>query len=248
MTTTIGSFSTTRLTAQPFGYEGTAREGLTARTFRIAGLLTRAEWLALLTEYNSWRDIRITDPDTLLSGTVGTTVNVTTALYGVSVTSIACWFAEAPSGDPVGTYVQASVTMVDAAQALAVLLREQEKNRDRTEALVPSLGTITLGSAVVTLTEPMETRQDGPSVAMTAGGYSYITGAFRAHEARNVRGWISTGTYADVLDWYDTAINALPSTGSWFPTSPPSATAEVIVDGGVKSTRYTVSLSMVKVR
>lgn len=248
MTTTIGSFTTTRLTAQPFGYEGTAREGLTARTFRISGLLSKAEWQALISEYNTWRNLRIADEDTLLSGVVGTTVNVTTDLNGVSISALACWFAEAPSGEQVGTYIQASVTMVDAAQALQVLLREQEKNRDRNEATRPSLGTVTFGSAVVTLTEPMETRQDGPNVTMTAGGYSYITGALAAHEVRNVRGYISTGTYTDLLTWYDDAVDSLPTAGSWFPTAPPSATAEVIVDGGVKSTRYNVTLTVVKIR
>ena len=246
--TTIGSFTTTRLTAQPFGYEGTAREGLTARTFRISGLLTKAEWQALISQYDTWRNLRIADEDTLLSGTVGTTVAVTTALNGVSITSLACWFAEAPTGEQVGVYIQASVLMVDAAQALAVLLREQEKQRDKSEALIPSLGTITLGSATITLTAPMETRQDGPAVALTAGGYSYITGALRAHKARNVQGWISTGTYTNLLDWYDTAISAVPSADDWFPVSAPTATAEVIVDGGVKSTRYNVTINLVQIR
>lgn len=248
MTVTIGSFTTNALLAQPFGYEGDARTGLTARTFRINGLLTKTEWQALISEYNTWRGTRITDADTLSSGTVGTTVNLTiSSTNGLSVSSLACWFAEAPSGEQAGVYVNASVTLVDANQALAVLLREQEKSRQSSEATTPSLGTVTLGSAVVTLTRPMETRQDGPSVALTATGVSYVTGPLAAHKVRQIEGYISSGTYSDLLSWYDTTIAAVPAATSWFPISPPTATAEVIISGGAKSTRYTVSLTALQI-
>lgn len=253
MTITIGSFSTNALTAQPFGYEGDARTGLTARTFRINGLLTSSQWQALISEYNTWRGTRITDADTLSSASVGTTVSLSiTSSNGLSVSSLACWFTEAPSGEQAGAYVSASATLVDAAQALAVLLREQEKSRQGTEATVPSLGTITLTRAsgtspVVTLTKPMLTRQDGPSVALTATGVSYVTGALTAHKVRQIEGYITTGSYDDVLSWYDETIAAVPASSSWFPISPPSASAEVIISGGAKSTRYTVSLTALQI-
>lgn len=248
MTVTIGSFSTNRLTAQPFGYEGEARTGLTARTFRISGLLTPAEWQTLVSEYNSWRSTRIQDQDTLLSGVVGTTIALTiTTTNNLSVSSLACWFAEPPSGEQAGVYVSATVTLVDAAQALAVLLRQKEKERQSSEALTPNLGTVTLGSAVVTLTKPMETRQDGPSVALTATGVSYVTGPLAAHKVRQIEGYISSGTYSDLLSWYDTTIAAVPAATSWFPISPPTATAEVIISGGVKATRYNVSLTALQI-
>lgn len=248
MTITIGSFSTNSLLAQPFGYEGEARTGLTARTFRINGLLTPTEWQALVSEYNTWRGTRITDADTLSSGTVGTTVGLTTtSTNGLSVSSLACWFSEAPSGEQAGAYINATVTLVDAAQALAVLLREQEKSRQNSEATTPSLGTVTLGSAVVTLTKPMETRQDGPSVALTATGVSYVTGPLAAHKVRQIEGYISSGTYSDLLSWYDTTIAAVPASTSWFPISAPTATAEVIISGGAKSTRYNVSITALQI-
>lgn len=253
MTITIGAFSTNRLTAQPFGYEGEARTGLTARQFRIAGLLTPAEWQNLVSEYNTWRDTRITDADTLSSGTVGTTVSLTISnTNGLSVTSLACWFTESPTGEQAGAYISATATLVDAAQALEVLLREKEKSRQSNEALVPSLGTVTLTrgtgtSPVITLTKPMLTRQDGPNVALTATGVSYVTGALAAHKVRQIEGYITTGTYDDVLSWYDETIAAVPAATSWFPISPPTATAEVIVSNGVKSTRYTVSLTALQI-
>lgn len=253
MTITIGTFSTNALIAQPFGYEGDARTGLTARTFTINGLLTSAEWQALISEYNSWRNTRITDADTLSSGTVGTTVSLTiTPANGLSVSSLACWFIEAPTGEQAGPFINASVTLADAAQALAVLLREQEKSRQNTEATLPSLGTVTFTRAagtspVVTLTQPMLTRQDGPQVALTATGVSYVTGPLTAHKVRQIEGYLSTGTFDDLLAWYDETIAAVPAATSWFPIAPPTATAEVIISSGAKSTRYNVTLTALQI-
>ena len=252
MTITIGGFTCQTLTAQPFGYEGEARSGLTARTFQISGLLTPAQWQSLVSVYNTWRDTRITDADTLSSGVVGTTVALTINANGLSVTALACWFAEAPSGEQAGAYINASLTLVDSAQALAVLLREQEKSRQGTEAETPSLGTITFTRAagtspIVTLTAPMDTRQDGPTVALTATGTSYVTGPLVAHKIRNVEGYISTGSFDNLLSWYDETIAAVPAASSYFPISAPTATAEVIVSGGVKSTRYSVTLTVLQI-
>ena len=252
MTITIGTFTCTYLTAQPFGYEGEARTGLTARTFEISGLLTPTQWQSLLSVYNTWRDTRLTDQDTALSGVVGTTTALTVSANGVSVSALPCWFADAPRGEQTGAYISASVTLVDAAQALAVLLREQEKSRQRNEASIPSFGTITLTrpsgtSPIITLTSPMETRQDGPTVALTATGTSYVTGPLTAHKVRQIEGFLTTGTFDDVLSWYDTTIAAVPAVSSYFPVTAPTATAEVIISGGVKTTRYTVQLTALQI-
>ena len=244
MTITIGSFSTNALTAQPFGYEGDARTGLTARTFRINGLLTSGQWQALISEYNTWRGTRITDADTLSSASVGTTVSLSiTSTNGLSVSSLACWFTEPPSGEQAGAYVSASATLVDASQALAVLLREKEKSRQGTESNLPNLGTVTLGTVTITLTKPMDTLADLPSIGMTAAGKTLISGNMVPHEARQIEGYISSGTYSSLVSWAKTA--ALSSSG-WVPTSPPSATAEVIISGGAKSTRYNVQITVIQ--
>jgi hypothetical protein len=247
MTIAIGAFTCNYLTAQPFGYEGEARAGLTARTFQISGLLTPTQWQSLLSVYNTWRDTRLTDQDTALSGVVGTTIALTVSANGVSVSALPCWFAEPPSAVQTGAYISASVTLVDAAQALAVLLRQQEKSRQSSEATIPSLGTVTLGSAVVTLTKPMDTRQDGPNVALTATGTSYVTGPLTSHKVRQIEGYITTGTFDNVLSWYDETIAAVPAASSYFPITAPTATAEVIISGGVKSTRYTVQLTVLQI-
>ena len=252
MTITIGAFTCQTLTAQPFGYEGEARSGLTSRTFQISGLLTPAQWQSLVSVYNTWRDTRITDADTLSSAAVGTTVALTINANGLSVTALACWFAEAPTGEQAGAYINASLTLVDSAQALAVLLREQEKSRQNTEANTPSLGTITFTRAagvspIVTLTAPMDTRQDGPTVALTATGTSYVTGPLVAHKIRNVEGYLSTGSFDNLLSWYDETIAAVPAATSYFPITAPSATAEVIISGGAKSTRYNVTITVLQI-
>ena len=252
MTITIGAFTCQTLTAQPFGYEGDARTGLTARTFQISGLLTPTQWQSLVSVYNTWRDTRITDADTLSSGAVGTTVALTINANGLSVTALACWFAEAPTGEQAGAYINTSLNLVDSAQALAVLLREEEKARQSTEALIPSLGTITFTrvsgvSPIVTLTAPMDTRQDGPTVALTATGTSYVTGPLIAHKIRNVEGFISTGSFDNLLSWYDETVAAIPAATSYFPITAPSATAEVIITGGVKATRYSVTLTVLQI-
>jgi hypothetical protein len=252
MTITIGAFTCQTLTAQPFGYEGDARTGLTARTFQISGLLTPTQWQSLVSVYNTWRDTRITDADTLSSGVVGTTVALTINANGLSVTALACWFAEAPTGEQAGAYINTSLNLVDSAQALAVLLREEEKSRQSTEALIPSLGTITFTRAsgvspIVTLTAPMDTRQDGPTVALTATGTSYVTGPLVAHKIRNVEGFISTGSFDNLLSWYDETVAAIPAATSYFPITAPSATAEVIITGGVKATRYSVTLTVLQI-
>lgn len=248
MTITIGSFSTNALTAQPYGYEGDARAGLTARTFRVSGLLTSSQWQALRTVYDTWRNTRITDEDTAKSLTVGTTVSLTsTSTNGISVTSLACWFIEPPSGEQVGPYISADVRLVDAAQALEVLIRQQEKGKQASDADTPDVGTLTLGTVVIKLTRPLETRVDTPAVALTAGGTSYVSGALKAHKARQVQGFITTGTYDDLLAWYDTSITSVPAVSAWFPTAPPQATAEVVIAAGVKTTRYNVELALVQI-
>jgi hypothetical protein len=252
MTITIGAFTCQTLTAQPFGYEGDARTGLTARTFQISGLLTPAQWQSLVSVYGTWRDTRITDADTLSSAAVGTTIALTINANGLSVTALACWFADAPTGEQAGAYINASLTLVDAAQALAVLLREQEKSRQGTEATTPNLGTITFTRAtgtspIVTLTAPMDTRQDGPTVALTATGTSYVTGPLVAHKIRNVEGYLSTGSFDNLLSWYDETIAAVPAATSYFPITAPSATAEVIISGGAKSTRYNVTITVLQI-
>ena len=250
MTLSIGAFSTNKLIAQPFGYDETStRDGLTARKWTVSGLLTASEWQSLLSVYNTWRDARLTDADTLSSGVVGTTVSLTTSANGINWSGVACWFSSAPSGTQAGPYIQATCELVDAAQALAVLLRQEEKNRQRSEALSnPNLGTVTLGSATLTLLAPMETYQDTPQLQLTASGTHVINGALSATRVRRIRGTTDSSGWSAVRSWYETSVASVPSVGAWYPISAPAAEAEVIISGGAKSTRYTVTVDAAEVK
>lgn len=250
MSLSIGAFTTSKLIAQPFGYDETStRDGLTARKWTVSGLLSSAEWQSLLSVYNTWRDARLTDADTLSSAAVGTTVSLTTSANGISWSGIACWFAAAPSGTQAGAYIQATCELVDAAQALAVLLRQEEKNRQRNEALAsPNLGTVTLGSATLTLLAPMETYQDTPQLQLTASGTHVINGPLAATRVRRIQGTTDSSGWTAVRSWYETSVASVPSVGAWYPISAPAADAEVIISSGVKSTRYTVSVDVAEVK
>jgi hypothetical protein len=248
MTLTIGAFSTNALTAQPFGYEGDARQGLTARKWTISGLVTKAQWTALISVYETWRNSRITDADTLLSGSTGSTVLFSGTGFGQTWTDVACWFTAAPSATPAGVYLDATCEIVDATQALAVLLREQEKQRQNSEATIPTFSTITLGSVTVTPLEPPDGYADSPQPQLSAGGRHYFTGPLGATATRRVRAHVNATDYASLRSWFETQVATRPASGVWYPINFPTPTAEVIITGGAKSTRYTVEIELVFTR
>jgi hypothetical protein len=246
---TIGAFSANYLTEQPYGYEGEARAGRTARKWLFDAILTVAQTQSLISVYDTWRNARIQDVDTEVSGTVGTTVSLTCDSMVAAVTAIPCWFTKAPEIKDAGTYYrQVSVELVDAAQALEVVLAEQRASQEKSEPLLGDFGTYTLGSATLTLTRPMEGYQDGPELALMATGNHYITGPLVATRTRNIEGTTTSTGWSQVRTWYESIVTTNPSAGSWFPISPPSTDAEAIVEGGVKSTRYTVSVTLAEVR
>ena len=242
MTLTIGSwvYSGNRYTVQPYGYDQVdVRLGLTARKCRLEALMTSAEWQGLLTVYNTWRDTRITDPDSVTSNSVGTTVDVTAAANGVTWAGVACWFLSAPSGEQVGAYVQASVELVDAAQSLQVLQRQGGGSGAKYY-----FGTWVLGATTIQLTKPPETYTDVPQMALTAGGASYITGPLTATRVRELEGDTDAAGWAAIQTWYETTIQTSPSTGDWYPISAPTASAEAQIVAGARTDIYTVSIAL----
>lgn len=280
MAITIGTFTCDILTAQPFSYEGESTRGLTFRAYRVSGILEPEDWEELLDVYNSWRDTRITDEDTLFSESVGTTVSLSVgSANGISATSVACWFAKEPSGEQLGTYVSAEAVLIDATEALEVLKKTIEKDEEKSigearislrkkrelfdngdmedlrtlrifQALIDKylsedlvdLGTESLGDVTIKLTKPATSRAVGPTVGSTAGGFSLVQGPLQALVSKSIEGYVTGGTIADLMTWYDTTIAAAASAGTWFPTRPPSVTgAESVLVAGVKTTRYTVS-------
>ena len=242
MAITIGAASFPTLTAQPFGYEETdTLSGKTARRWEVTGLLKPSEWLALLSAYDAWRDARLQDEDTAVSRVVGTTIAFSgNGPGGQSWSSIPCWFSAAPQAEQTGKYLTVTVGLVDANQALEVLLRQQEQEIEAQDR--PDLGTITLGSAVITLTKPVDTFASTPQVEFTAGGVHYVTGPLVPYSIKDVEGETTASGWTALRNWYASTVSTLPATGSLFPISAPTATAENRIVDGVKTTIYTVTV------
>lgn len=242
MTLTIGTwtYNGNAYTAQPFGYEEVdVRSGHTARKCRVSAMLTAAEWQALLGVYDTWRDLRIQDPDSKTSNSVGTTVAVTMAANGISWAAVPSWFITTPQGEQLGRYVQATVELVDAAQSLAVLQKQELLSKARYH-----FGTWTIGTTTVQLLKPPETYQDTPSMALTAGGHSYVSGPLTATRVRQIEGDTDATGWAAIQTWYETTIATAPSAGDWWPVSAPTATAEAQIVAGARSDIYTVSIAL----
>ena len=246
MTLTIGNwvYSGANYTAQPFGYD--AREvtkGLSAHTIQVQVLLTNSEWSSLLDEYDDWRDVRITDADSLASNSVGTTVNVAASANSVSWSAVPCWFIDAPEGQQAGAYVQASVRLVNAAEALQVLQAEEKKSSD-----TYYFGTWTLGTTTLDLVQAPETYQDTPTLSLSASGQSYIAGPLTATRVRNIVGVTDAAGWSAIQTWFENQIQALPQAGDWFPLGAPSAEAKAQIINGARSDQYTVSISLGQVK
>lgn len=246
----IGGVSFTRLTAQTSGYdEVDTRRGFTAKRWSVTGLLTSAEWGSLLSLFDTWRNAKILEGDPVVNNSVGATVTIAGIDVNGTNWTANCWFSGAPQGDPdqSGSYISASVELVDAAQSLAVLIASGAT--DAGGDTPPDLGTITINGAVLTLKKPPDTFQSVPSIELTASGKSYISGPFTAVEVQDIEGETNEAGWTAVRNWFeDTIEGATPSSGSWFPISVPTASAERRIVSGAPQTVYTVSLQRAKVK
>lgn len=242
MTVSIGAFSNNLLTAQPYGHDGEqVYKGRTARSWRISGLLTPAQWTQLNSVYRTWRSARINDEDSAESAVVGTTVSFTGTGFGESWTNIACWFISAPSSEQLGAYVNATCEIVDAAEKLQVILKEKEESE---EDDLPDLGTITLGTTVITLTSPPETLENLPRIEPMASGQDYILGPLAPRDALNIQGHTTAAGWAALVPWAKAQVSQPRAAGQYWVNNPPTATAEHKIVDGVKIVRYNVSIGI----
>jgi hypothetical protein len=245
MAVSIGTSTFPNLTAQPFGYdEVDTRSGQTARKWTLSGLLKPTEWLSLLNTYNTWRNARINDEDSLESNTTGTTVALTaTGPGGQTFTGIACWFSAAPSAEQSGRYLAVSVELVDASQSLAVLRKQQQAGQ---EAL-PGLGNYVLGTTTLKLLKPIDAYGPGPQLELTATGNHYITGPLVVQRIRDIEGTTDKDGWDAIRDWYQGEVVTVPARGDWYPIEPPTATAAIAIVNGVRITQYTISAKLGRV-
>ena len=257
-TVTIGGSTYAYLDTQPTGYdEKDTEKGLTIRKWKVSGFLTQSEWTGLLTAYNTWRDTRFNDPDSVATNSVGTTIAFSTT-EPPAVSSIACWFTKAPQATREGTLWNASAELVDAAQALAVAIKQKEKDKEEAEADKeddrPDLGTYTIQisgrpDVVLTLTAIPDAFQDSPQLNLTAQGTHYMSGPTGITNVKDLAGYTDDATDWDNLQyWYTEIIKEPPARNSWYPITPPKASAENVIIEGLKVIRYNVTLTLVKVR
>lgn len=233
------------LQAQPIGYaESETEQGLTARRFTVAGLCTPTQWVTCCSLFDAWQAAKILEAPTLASRAVGATVALTCAAHGRSVTSLACWFTGAPAGETTGAWVKVSFTLIDAAQQLAVLLRQNEKNRLGGDAFLPAYGTITLGSTTLALLDQPEAFEDGPSLEPTSTGGFVARGPLVASEVRNVRGVTDAAGWTAVKLWFAFTIAARPGATDLWPVGELGLERDQIVSSGAVIERYIVSVKL----
>lgn len=250
MAVTIGAASFPRLNAQPFGYlAADTQKGYTARRWLVSGPLTPVEWIALTGAYNTWRNARINDPDSVSSNSVGTTIALTAdGPGGQSWSNVPCWFSFAPDGQPSGAWISASVEVVHAAEQLAVLIKQQAESGTTTSDELPNFGTYVLYGVTLTLTKPLESYGATPAMELTAGGTHYITGPLTPYLVRDIQGTTTQAGWNSIRAGYESAIQTRPGVSTWFPITAPSASAERKIVEGVTTDVWTVSMQLGQVK
>lgn len=248
MPVTLNNTAFAGLQALPISYQAeSVTQGVAARAWEVQGLLNNVDAAALSNLFETWLATRKAENDSLLTGTAGTTVAFTGAAGGRSWSSIACWFDAPPAMDRAGMWWRVSFTVVHAAEAIEALLRGEELTRERADAFAPTFSSITVGTVALTILQEAEGRADGPSVTTAATGADLVEGPLRAARVRNIVGYGSGVGRADfdtLLTWFDTIVATRPAAGTWFPISPPTAAPSVIVDNGVKVSRWLISLQL----
>lgn len=243
-----GSTLTLRyLQAQPIGYaEAETEQGLTAGRFTVTGLCTPAQWVTCCSVFDAWQAAKILEAPTLASRAVGATVALTCAAHGRGVTSLACWFTGAPAGETVegGVWVKVSFSLINAAQQLTVLLRQNEKSRLGGDAFLPAYGTITLGATTLALLEQPEGYEDGPSLEPTSTGGFVTRGPLVVSEVRNVKGVTDASGWTAVQTWFKATIAARPGASDFWPVGELGLERDKIVSNGAVVERYIVSVKL----
>jgi hypothetical protein len=236
------------LVEHPFGYdEVDVRRGRAARRWALSGIVNREDGATITGLYAAWNAVRLLEDDPVRTGVVGATVSLTGAAPGFAwSTSVPCWFASAPSIAMAGMFCRVTTTLVDAGQALAILLRAGEEEAEQAAQL--SLGTLTFGSAVVNLTARPNGFTDLPALALSPAGRHVLTGPLVATQTRRVEGWVTAANLTALETWLTTTTAASPANGAWFPTAWSEPVARRRADGGTIGTYYDVSFSVSQIR
>jgi hypothetical protein len=245
MTVTLESLTFRNLQAQPYGYaEVDVTAGLAPRRWTIQGLLTPAEWLALLGIFETWRDNRLGDDATLTTYVTGATVSFSGTSVGKSWSSVACWFTSSPAGDAAGAFVSASFDLVDANEALAALKREEERALEAEDYETSVNGTYTVGGVTLTLLENADGYGWGPEGERTASGTLVLSGPIGVIRAKKLNGYTNESGWAALRSWYESMAQQQPSTGVWYPVRPPEMTRRRVLVNGALTVRCVVDMEL----
>lgn len=235
--------------AIPNGYDDVdVRRGRSPRKWTASGLILPSEYVALLGIYDNWRAARILDENPAVSGVIGEVIEFTgTGPGGLAWSGVECWFASSPVASHPGSssYVNLEFEIVDANEALEVLLLEQQTEED---TLLPDYGTWTIGTTTLTLTKDPYTFSDFATPALTASGKHYVQGPLTPSEVREIEGETDSAGWSAIRTWFNTTVSGTPAANSWYPTSAPTATADVRIISGSPVTVYTVSVTLVKIK
>ena len=242
------SFTFPNLTAHPLTFDVVdATRGQVAEALTITGILTKAETAIFKGIWQAWRDAKLPEESPTRTGTVGAVVAVTASGPGYTWAARSAWFNDAPSFDATGgQLVRVTASLVDAAQSLAVMLRQLEESEEEQEAL--SLGTLTFGGAVVHLTARPDNIESLPQLELSPAGAHVITGPRSVVDAREVRGWVTAAQLPTLESWVKTTAAATPANGAWFPSGWSIPTARLKRNAGVITTVYDVSFTVTKIR
>ena len=248
MSITVGSLTIKALRDVPFAHDGDALSGRTVRKFPVSAILTPADWLTLNGIYTTWRTARLADPDTMVSLAIGSTVNTSGTIWGMTWTNVAAWFSVPPVPTSVGAMVGVTFELVDATQQLAVMLREQEIGTQVADN-DSTYGTLVIGTLTLNLTAEAPGFEDGPTMELAGTGTHVIRGPLMATKVRRVEGWTNVAGADDTIRaWYETAITTTPAVNDWFPVSPPEVEQVPVIVAGVRVTRFLISLELRQVR
>ena len=246
------SFTFPNLAQHPLAFDGVdVRRGRAPESLQPSGLLLKTQADTLLGLFRSWRNAKLAEEAPERTGTVGAVVMVTASGPGYSGASAwtnrAAWIDAIDKPQQVGPFTRVGMTLVDANQALAVILRELEEAEEEQEAL--NLGTQTYGGAVVNLTARPDGIENLPQLELTAAGAHVVTGSLATVDVRNVQGWVTAAHLPSLESWIrTTAATSSPAANSWFPTAWSPPVARLKRNAGAVSTVYDVSFTLAKIR
>lgn len=248
MSITVGELEITNLQELPFAHAGDSLSGQTARRWPVKAILSPADWLTLDSIYTAWQAERFTDPDTMVSLDIGSTVLTSGAIYGMTWEDVPAWFSAPPVPSGAGGYVSVSFELVDATQQLAAMLRGEALSIEVADN-ESTYGTYTLGTVALNLTGASDGFDDGPTMELAGTGTHVIRGPLLASKVKRIQGWTHTaGAAATIRTWYETQIATTPAVGAWWPVTPPVIEQTPVIVAGARVTRYLVSLDLKQAR